>query len=507
MADAGRVSSTPRPSAHHAPRVSVVLYVHNGGEGLRRAIASILGQTVADLELCILDDGSTDQTPAVIAAFPDARIRSERQAARGPARLHETFNAAFAMARADLVAVANADDVWRPEKLARQLDAFAADPDLDVCFHDVSFMDADDRITPGGFRTNQPWVITRLDPAEFFSGDPIPNPTVMFRRAITRVIGLQEVGWVHDYQFWMKAALGRCTFLGLPDRLAVYRTAGGHSTSGANHARILAASLETIESMRLRHDLTDIFPDLAACEDGSASVAYAHLDLANRFLVNRQMDLAQWELEALLRIRPDCPAAMNNLGVCLAAAGATARATSLIEQAAATQRCPTAAGNAALLHGRAGQLLLTVADWSDPLPDLASRRGTGPRPVRASAPAAATLVAVAADADLQPAFDVLADCAAGRSLPLPVLFVTEDAASTAALSAYYDDVGVTDPGPGEAPAVEALEVLAGNHPSVVAAHLLTARHVVVPAGGPRATALRAAAGMQDAPGVAVAAAR
>jgi hypothetical protein len=73
-----------------------------------------------------------------------------------------------------------------------------------------------------------------------------------------------------------------------------------------------------------------------------------------------------------------------------------------------------------------------------------------------------------------------------------VLFVTESAASTAALSERYDQLAIAEPPPGEAPLVEALQVLPCNHRSVVAAHLLTARRIVIPTGGARAGALAAA---------------
>jgi hypothetical protein len=118
-------------------------------------------------------------------------------------------------------------------------------------------------------------------------------------------------------------------------------------------------------------------------------------------------------------------------------------------------------------------------------------RGLGPRPGRATAPAAATLVANAADADLDPAFAVLCELADGHAPPLPVLFVTEPGGDDGAERSLRPP-GHPRPRAGQAPAIEALQVLPGNHRSVVEAHLLTAVRVILPTGGPRASALRAA---------------
>jgi glycosyltransferase involved in cell wall biosynthesis len=487
----GKAAVASRHPAIGRPAVSVVLYVHDGEASLHRSIDSILTQTMPDFELCILDDGSTDGTADIIRSYRDPRIRSQWQPAEGPARLHETFNRVLGMARSELVAIANSDDIWRPEKLTRQLEAFDADPELDVCYHDVSFMDAEGRITYGGYRTNRPWPETTLDRADFLSGDPIPNPTVMFRQDIIRVIGLQEVGWVHDFQFWAKAAFGGCRFLGLPDRLAMYRRGEGTSTAHGNEAAIRDASLAVIADMSHRHALADIFPDLAVCDDGPASIAYAHLDLANRFILNGQDALAREELEAVLRLQPGNAAALNNLAICLGRLGDAAGCNALFRRAADAGSAD-AVRNARTLQAARGRPALKVADWVGPLPALGRLRGTGPRPGRPHAPAAATLVALACDADLGPAIEVMQDIAAGRSLPRPVLFVTESGATTAALSDAYDQAGIPDPEPGRPPAIEALQVIPGNHRSVVAAHLLTAVRVIVAPGGPRAMALREA---------------
>ena len=98
-----------------APLVSVLLAVHNGEPYLRTAIESVLRQTVTDLELLVVDDGSTDATPSVLAGIGDERLRVLRTAERqGLAR---SLNRGLDDARGKFVARLDADDVALPARI------------------------------------------------------------------------------------------------------------------------------------------------------------------------------------------------------------------------------------------------------------------------------------------------------------------------------------------------------------------------------------------------------
>src|SRR5215831_20796642 len=101
--------------------------VRNGAPWVRAAVESALAQTTSDLEVIVIDDGSTDQTPALLATLDDARLRVERQPPRG---LTPSLNRALALARAPLLARLDADDLARPERLALQRAFFDAHPDV-----------------------------------------------------------------------------------------------------------------------------------------------------------------------------------------------------------------------------------------------------------------------------------------------------------------------------------------------------------------------------------------
>lgn len=100
------------------PRVSVITANYNGGKHLPAAIASVLGQSLADLELIVIDDGSTDDSVGIVreAAARDTRVRLVEQANAGPGAAR---NRGMAEARGDWIAVFDSDDLMAPDRLAR----------------------------------------------------------------------------------------------------------------------------------------------------------------------------------------------------------------------------------------------------------------------------------------------------------------------------------------------------------------------------------------------------
>jgi glycosyltransferase involved in cell wall biosynthesis len=122
-----------------APTVSVLLTVHDAGEYLRPTVESALAQTMVDLEIVLVDDGSTDGRVDEIAALAEPRIRILRQECRGAA---EAFNTAAAAARGRFLALLDHDDLWLPRKLERHLRDFEERPGTDLNFSWCRFVDA-----------------------------------------------------------------------------------------------------------------------------------------------------------------------------------------------------------------------------------------------------------------------------------------------------------------------------------------------------------------------------
>ena len=95
------------------PRVSVIIPIYNGAATIERALKSVFEQTFTDFEIVVVDDGSTDETPAVLARFGD-RISVVRQRNKG---LPGARNAGVAASRGELLALIDHDDQWLPRKL------------------------------------------------------------------------------------------------------------------------------------------------------------------------------------------------------------------------------------------------------------------------------------------------------------------------------------------------------------------------------------------------------
>jgi len=115
-----------RPEPTDSLSVSVVIPAYNYAHFLSQAIASVLAQTHAALELLVVDDGSTDNTRAVVAAIADPRLRYIWQENAG---LSASRNTGIREARHPYVAFLDADDLWKPELLATVLQRFAELPE------------------------------------------------------------------------------------------------------------------------------------------------------------------------------------------------------------------------------------------------------------------------------------------------------------------------------------------------------------------------------------------
>ena len=187
------------------PEVSVVLPVFNGAETIVRAARSILEQSFRDLELIVVDDGSTDDTVSRLRGIGDARLRLIEQAHRG---VVSAANTATALARAPFIARMDADDVSRPERIDKQL-RLLREHELDVVGCQVRILDELSRAVPAMRRyeawineeTLEPETILALRFVEF----PLVHPTILARRSYFEM-GYRDGEFPEDYDLMLRAS-------------------------------------------------------------------------------------------------------------------------------------------------------------------------------------------------------------------------------------------------------------------------------------------------------------
>lgn len=204
-------------------RISVLLPVYNCPRYVGAAIESILAQSLGDFELLIIDDGSTDETPSVLERYTDPRIRHLRQTNRG---LAGTLNVGIEMARGEFIARQDQDDLSHPDRLAKQLAYFHANPSCVLLGTAAEILEGENR--SGRFHRH-PTDPTRLR-YELLFNNPFVHSSVMFPRGSVREVGGYSTDPSRqppeDYELWSRLAR-RGPVANLSDPLLVYREIPG----------------------------------------------------------------------------------------------------------------------------------------------------------------------------------------------------------------------------------------------------------------------------------------
>lgn len=208
-----------------SPRVSVIIPTYRHKEHILRTLDSVRAQEFSDLEIIVVDDGSTDGTESVLRPLAgQGVIRYHRQQNRGAAAAR---NAGLAMARGEYVAYLDDDDLWPPDKLAWQVACLDSAPVIAVGGTMRCFKGAEPELVADG--DGGSWRAVGL-PDFFREGNVFQTPgQVLVRRsALIAAGGFDEALWgTDDFDLWMR--LVRAGEVRLHDRLAVfYRVHGGN---------------------------------------------------------------------------------------------------------------------------------------------------------------------------------------------------------------------------------------------------------------------------------------
>ncbi len=203
------------------PLTSIIIPAYNAGKYVGEAVESALAQTYPNIEIVVIDDGSTDDTSAVLRPYAErGAIVYVRQENRG---LSGARNAGIRRARGEFIALLDSDDIFLPRKIERQVADLAAHPECGVSYcRAVHFYDGD----PG--RTFD--IAYRY----YSGGEVFPhllrmnfiNPlTVVLRRSAIERAGLFDESYrrSEDWEYWVRLAYAGIEFRYLPEALGRYR--------------------------------------------------------------------------------------------------------------------------------------------------------------------------------------------------------------------------------------------------------------------------------------------
>lgn len=220
---------------------SIIVPAFNVQGTIRETLTALLAQTHRNYEIVIVDDGSTDDTPAIAKSFEDGdRVRVIRQVNRG---LAGARNSGIAAARGDVIGFCDADDLWGPTKLAAHLAHLEANPEVGVSYSGSALInDAGE-----GLRQAQRPRLQDVTAAVIFKRNPVGNGSApVLRRQVFEEIAYRprhetERDWYFDETFrqsediecWLRIALTtEWRFEGVPGLLTRYRiSAGGLSAA------------------------------------------------------------------------------------------------------------------------------------------------------------------------------------------------------------------------------------------------------------------------------------
>ena len=225
-----------------SPLVSILVPSYNGARHLRESLDSLLAQTYRPVEIILLDDASTDATPAIAAEYA-GRIAYVRQ----PANLgiYQNVNAGIARARGDLIATYHADDIYLPTIVEAQVAYFERHPQVGAVFCADIFVDAEGReyarlVLPPEVRGERPLDYrTVLNALLTYKNRFLVCPTAMVRASVHAAVGLYRQDRYRntaDLEMWLRIARDYPIAV-LESHLMKYRHFHGNSSQRYHHLR------------------------------------------------------------------------------------------------------------------------------------------------------------------------------------------------------------------------------------------------------------------------------
>lgn len=229
------------------PLVSVIIPTYNRSELLQEAIGSVLSQSFTDYELIIVDDGSTDDTLKRLLFYGE----SIRVIHRNNQGVSSARNTGIASSCGSLIAFLDSDDLWRPDKLARQVEFFQKNPDALICQTNEIWIRNGIRVNPGQRHLKKSGMI--FEPSLKLC---LVSPSaVMIKRGMLDRIGLfdERLPACEDYDLWLRVSCRYPVYL-IDEPLVIKR--GGHPDQLSKTPGLDKYRIEALKKIIDSHGLT-----------------------------------------------------------------------------------------------------------------------------------------------------------------------------------------------------------------------------------------------------------
>jgi glycosyltransferase involved in cell wall biosynthesis len=233
------------------PRVTVLIGAYNNDVTLERAARSMLAQTLTEIEVLVIDDGSHDQTSEIASRIAGADSRVRLIKLRDNVGIAHSLNLALEQARAPVVAVLDADDWSEPQRLELQLDVLDRLPDVAVV--GCRMREVDERGRELAPRTR---FAAGDVTDELMRFNPIPNTAAAFRRGAVRAVGGYDprYRWATEYDLWLRLA-ERYRLYTLDQTLATRQMSTRNVAATRERQQIAETIVMRIRAMRRRRSV------------------------------------------------------------------------------------------------------------------------------------------------------------------------------------------------------------------------------------------------------------
>jgi len=255
------------------PKVTVILSSFNHGKYIQESIDSVLNQTFTDFELIIWDDASTDDSWEMINSYSDPRILSFRNEVnrRG---LYGINRAVSEVAAGEYIAIHHSDDLWEPEKLAKQIAFLDANNDVGAVFTQVKVIDEN-----GNDFANKDHFYYHIFEQEnrsrfewlrhfFIEGNCLCHPSVLIRRECYQKVGSYDPRFAQlpDFDMWIRLCLKYEIYI-FPERLVRFRVRDNDANASGNKSEHMIRTqfeyykvLQNYRSITSFEELEKVFP-------------------------------------------------------------------------------------------------------------------------------------------------------------------------------------------------------------------------------------------------------